>query len=99
MTSIRTKTDYDFSIASKTIPQHRLNPPLSTELDDVRRLAWRPKTEVSADNVLTSGWYRIMNGLQKLNEECTPVNYGGASYPGWMDGGHPAVGETVDRLI
>lgn len=70
-----------------------------TELEDMRRLAWRPKTESSTDNVLTSGWYRLMNGLNKINEECTPVNYGGASYPGWMEGGHPGVGETVDRKV
>ena len=48
-----------------------------SELDDERRLAWRPTTDYQTDGQLKSGWYRFMNGLQKINEECTPTSYGG----------------------
>jgi len=68
-------------------------------IEDDRRLAWKPTTDNQADNTLTSGWYRFNNGLKQINEECTPQQYGGTTYPGWMEGGHPAVGETVARNV
>ena len=40
-----------------------------------------------------------IQGLNKINTECVPMDYGGTKYPGWMDGGHPDVGETVDRTV
>ena len=68
-------------------------------IDDDNRLAWRPTTDAQSDNTLATGWYRFANGLKKINEECTPQQYGGTTYPGWMEGGHPAVGETAHRNV
>ncbi|XP_063691658.1 uncharacterized protein LOC134823987 [Bolinopsis microptera] len=68
-------------------------------IEDDNRLAWKATTDSQSDSSLAIGWYRFNNGLKKINEECTPQKYGGTEYPGWMEGGHPDVGETATRNV
>merc|ERR1719223_1669259 len=71
------------------------------EIDDPNRLknVWK-EVHSSADNSLKRGWYRFMNGFERMPEDCPIDNSCGTDSPGYLSQPHPEVSEgTVERTV
>ena len=68
--------------------------------DSNRARTYKTNSVLCTDSAL-SGWYRFGGeaGSQMANS-CVQMYHCGASYPGWLSGGHPAVADgTVVRKV